>query len=283
MRRLVAATFMLLSCCMVHCAAETVTLSGNDHRGFLSASGFKNWGTEAEALAGLPDYAYAEIAPGLWTSIVAEPLSASSVYAEENSVSVQNKVVTDSDFATRSSGTIEYDATLLSGTGSEMIGASDLNVLIDAAAFSPLNSTHNAGSGFGNAGWDYMISISNLGGAGLAFNEGSLISIDLTADVSVLPRFGGNPALAFDRTFDGTLTFSGDQFAFDVDVTQDVGTPFGMFTDARLVFNRSGTIATVSAIPEPGIVLPLSLAAVCGLGRRRRRVLHSRRSAILSQ
>ncbi|MEM6472242.1 MAG: hypothetical protein AAF802_21960 [Planctomycetota bacterium] len=246
-----------------------VELVGDDHHGYLSASGFKNWETEAAAVAGLPDYAYYQVGPDLWTSIVSEPLSATSIYAEESSFEVFNKTITDPDFQTRSSGSIEYDESLITGVGVETIGIANLTVMVDGAAFSPLNSPHNAGGGFGNAGWDYVISISDVSGAGISFFDGTVQSIDLTADVSVLPRFGGS--FEFDGTYDGTLQIQGDQFQFDVDVTRDVGTIFGDFTGTRLVFNRGGTIAGVSAIPEPSMALPLALALVSVVGGRRRR------------
>ncbi|MEM9420253.1 MAG: hypothetical protein AAGA25_14535 [Planctomycetota bacterium] len=236
-------------------AIQSIELAGDDHTGYLSASNVKNWGSEAAALAGLPNYAYFEISPGgLWTSIVAEPLSAASIYAEESvpGVTVLNKSVTESDFATVSSGTIDYDDVGLTGTGTEVLGVSDISVTVDAAVFSPRNSPNNSGSGVGNAGWTYAISASGLAGTGLTFVDGALESADFTADISIELILDGGAfgPLAFADTYDGTLTVSGDQFSFDVDVIQGNTAPFlEPFTDTRIVFNRSGSIA---AIPEPG-------------------------------
>jgi len=240
-------------------AIQSIDLAGDDHTGYLSASNVKNWGSEAAALAGLPNYAYFEVSPGLWTSIVAEPLSASSVYAEESipGFTVLNKSITESDFATLSSGTIDYDDAGLTGSGTEVVGVSDITVTVDGAAFSPLNSPNNFGSGAGNAGWTYAITASGLTGTGLTFEDGALSSADLIADISIELLFNGT--LAFEETYDGTLAVSGDQFSFDVNVTQDNTAPFlGSFSDTQIIFNRSGSIA---AIPEPG-----SAFAMLGIG-----------------
>lgn len=152
--------------------------------------------------------------------------------------------------------------------GLETIAASALTIDINAAGFSPLNSVHNSGSGFGNAGWDYLFNVSNVLGNGLTFVDGSLTSIDLTADVSILPRFGGRPAFAFANSYDGTLAIVGNQFRFDVDVTQDNTTPLGAITDSRIVFNRGGTITAV--VPEPGSVVLFGLGLTLVTWRRKR-------------
>lgn len=260
-------------------ATRTIDLAGDDHTGYLSMSNVKNWSTEAGAQAGLPDYPY-YFNPGagsggadIWTSLVAEPLSAFSTYVEESSFTVQNKTITDVDFSTRSSGAISFDDAGITGQGTETVAASALTFNFNKMGFSPFNSPHNAGSGFGNAGWDYVINASNVAGTGLTFTDGLLTSIDLTADIAVQVRFGGNASLAWASTYDGTLTFNGDSFAFNVNVFQDNLTPFGTFTDTRLVFNRGGTIGQVGSlfVPEPASALMLAMAAVAMIRRRRGR------------
>jgi hypothetical protein len=247
-------------------AVQTFDLAGPDQTGYLSLANVSSGATEAVALTRLPNYPIYETPGGIWTSIVAEPLSADSIYAAElDGFTVLNKTVTESDFATLSAGTVSYDDASLTGVGVETIPASALTIDVNKDGFSPINSPNNNGSGVGNAGWDYVIDVTNLVGAGLTFVDGNLTSAEFDADVSVLPRFGGTDTGAFSTSYDGTLSVTGDAFAFDVDVMQDVGTLFGTLSDTRLVFNRAGSIA---AIPEPA---SLSLLAVGGLLLARRR------------
>lgn len=77
----------------------------------------------------------------------------------------------------------------------------------------------------------------------------------------------GTPA-----TYDGTLTFSGNNFTFDID--EELATVYsylGTLTDTRLVINRTGTIDAVSSVPEPtrGLLLVLDLSSLM-LCRKRR-------------
>ncbi|MEM8756687.1 MAG: hypothetical protein AAGF47_02770, partial [Planctomycetota bacterium] len=92
---------------------ETIPLSGTDHSGYLAFLNVKNWGTEAELLAptGLPNYPYwfnADFAGGVFSSIIAEPLSAESMYPIEPAIAVFNKTITDPDFATRPAGSVSF-------------------------------------------------------------------------------------------------------------------------------------------------------------------------------
>lgn len=234
-----------------HAVAQSIELAGQDHSGYLSMSCLKNWGSAAFALQGLPDYPYffkpdAFDGQGVWTSLVAEPLSPDARYPEARGADVLNRVVLDPDYATRSSGRILFDESQLDGVGFERLGPEFITIEVDGEAFSPLNSVHNAGSGVGNAGWDYVVAVSNVSGEGIRFREGEPVSVCLRADVAVTVRFLGIDAGAFPNTYDGVVTFSGDAFAFDIDVTQDNDTLLGMVTDTRLVFNRSGTIAAIA-------------------------------------
>ncbi|MEM7810822.1 MAG: PEP-CTERM sorting domain-containing protein [Planctomycetota bacterium] len=276
MHKIFIAAAMLLATWAGPAEAASVGVSGTDHTGSLYAINFKNWGTGAAAASGLPNYAYFEQPNGIFTSIVAEPLSASTVYAPENEgFTVFNKIVTESDFSTLSSGSLDFDDSGLTGVGTEFIDASSITFAVNAAGFSPISGPNNSGSGVGNAGWDYDISVTNAVGTGLTFIDGQLSSVDFIADVSVLPRFFGNPFGAFSDSFDGTVTFAGNGFQFDIDETKTVTTLLGTFTDARLVFDRSGTIDAVqqsaAVVPEPGTLTLAAIGAVGGFAVRRRR------------
>ncbi|MEF7613149.1 FxDxF family PEP-CTERM protein [Aquincola sp. MAHUQ-54] len=229
--------------------AASFDLAGNDGTGYLSMSNVKNWASAPDPASQSP-FAYYQRADGLWTSIVALPLSADSVYAEEAlGFNVQNKAITQAGFSTFSVGSISYDETVLTGVGTETIGVGALSVAVDGAGLSPFTSAYNVGNNFA---WSYTITASNLTGGGLTFNNGVLVGVDLDADVSVSVSWLGNPAATWDSTYDGTLSISGDSYAFDVDVTQSNVTPlFGTLNGTHLVFNRAGTIAAVSAVPEP--------------------------------
>ncbi|MEL6798043.1 MAG: hypothetical protein AAFO89_14635, partial [Planctomycetota bacterium] len=224
---------------------QSIPLTGSDHTGYLAFINVKNWGTEAELLAptGLPDYAYffnPGVSGGVWSSIIAEPLSSESVYPIGGGVSVFNTSITDPDFSTRSAGEITYDEGTLAGIGTELVPPEDLEFAIAGESFSSLNSVHNTGGGVGNAGWTYIISVENPMGAGLTLEDGEPVSIDIEADVTIEVLFAGQAPLA--NTYSGTVTFVGDTFAFDVDVTQDTPSPLGLLADTRLLFNRVGTI-----------------------------------------
>lgn len=234
-------------------ATRVVDLTGLDHTGYLSMSCLKNWATEPPILlpSGLPDYPY-QFKPaalggqGVWTSIVAEPLSASSIYPEETVAPVVNKAITDPDFSTRTSGRVIFDDAALTGVGTEVVPATQVTIEVENDSFSPLNSVHNTGSGLGNAGWSYEITTTPLSGPGITLTDGVVTSIDIVADVSVTVFFFTIPLPV---PYEGTMTLTGTSFFFDVDVTQDNITPLDPVVDTRLVFNRTGSILGLPVAP----------------------------------
>lgn len=174
-------------------------------------------------------------------------------------------VTEDADFADFDIGSITYDDSLLTGVGTEIIGIDDITLTLDGSDFQSQNRTklNQADTGFdpsdpigtvnpegrsnrNEASNVVTITPSNFSGTGLTFEHGILRSIDLTADVAVNSTPGAteqttpNPVLGFDAS--GTLTFSGFDFAFDVD-----GLDSTLFaSNVRVLLNRSGTL------PIPG-------------------------------
>ncbi|MEO1534762.1 MAG: hypothetical protein AAFS11_04265, partial [Planctomycetota bacterium] len=229
---------------------QSVPFTGSDHTGYLAFINVKNWGTESQLLApsGLPDYPYffnPDVSGGVWSSIIAEPLSSESVYPIGAGTAVLNTGITDPDFSTRSAGEITYDDAPLAGVGTELVVPEDLTFTIAGESFSSLNSVHNTGGGVGNAGWTYVISIDNPTGAGLTVVDGEPVSLDVSAGVTIQVLFAGQAPLA--NMYTGTVTFAGDSFLFDIDVTQDTPSPLGLLSDTRLIFNRTGTIDAIAA------------------------------------
>jgi hypothetical protein len=299
--------------------AASVALSGPDGTGTLSLSGLKNWTptfvdgnpdpvnppASLTGANGLPDFAYfynpdfqrADGGFGVWQSLVAVPLSAGTTYKEEATYTVLNKTVTQPNFSAFSAGNLNYDASGLTGTGTEVIAASAVSFTFNNEGFSPSKykgqsadfPNYDDGSGFGNAGYRYTITANNLAGTGLTFIDGVLRSIDLTANIDVTGAFSnlawttnfgwtvgpGSPSTSNPlAVFSGTLAMSGNTYAFDLDATRDIYTALtgsSAVEDVRLVLNRSGTIAGVTPIPEPGTwaMLALGLAAVGAAARRR--------------
>jgi hypothetical protein len=132
--------------------------------------------------------------------------------------------------------------------------------------FAPLTSPRNFNNEFS---WNYAGVVGGLTGAGLTFLDGQLISIDFQADISITPQLAGNPSLAFGTSYDGSVSFVGDSFAFAVDVTQDNTSFLGALTGTHLVFDTAGTVTGV--VPEPGTA-SLVVAALLAAGWRSHRV-----------
>lgn len=233
----------------VAATAAEFELIGDDVSGFLSLSSVK--ATTDASIADSWDFPYYEDENGIFQSIAAVPLSEDSVYAEEALYTVLGKDITDAEFATLSAGTVSYDEGLLTGSGMEYISVTDLTLSINGRGFSPFHSGHNTTVGIGDFPFNYQIEASNLTGTGLTFLDGQLTSVDFDADIAVNTQLGELPY--FLNPYEGSLSVTGDFYAFDLDVTQDTPSPLGDMTDTHMVFNRAGNISAVSAVPEPSV------------------------------
>ncbi|MEM8756742.1 MAG: GC-type dockerin domain-anchored protein [Planctomycetota bacterium] len=162
-------------------------------------------------------------------------------------------VTEDADFAETDIGDIEFDASVLTGVGTEFIPASDVTLLLDGTEFQSTNRSEiipGADIGpFGPAGRSNRNEAANVvefeildqTGTGLTFEDGVLTSIDLVVDVELASTLAAFVQIQDSLFAEGTLTFSGSTFAFDID-GQD-----GVFvaSDVRLILNRTATIDAV--------------------------------------
>jgi hypothetical protein len=321
---LAGAVVLAIAMPSAHANPASIDLSGPDGRGTLSISGFKTWAptlltpgnpNSGDAVNppasligpnGLPDFPYfydpnftrADGGRGVWQSIAAVPLSASTTYAEEATFTVRNKVVNQPNFATFSAGVINYNNGSLTNSGTELIPVSGLSFAFNNNGFSPSMyrgtsadfPRYNDGSGSGNANFRVNLTANNLSGNGLTFINGVLRSIDLTATINLTAGFANSngTSVAFPwrsgqainapaYVYTGQLAISGNQYAFTLDESPDVFTVLTGNTpvDHRLVLNRAGSIAAVTPIPEPGTwAMTLGgVVAIAGIVKRRRRQL----------
>ncbi len=255
---------------------------------------------------GLPDYPNYQIPPGqlnagVWTAIIASPQFAGADYSpmyaygglEPEDVTVHNRTITDPNYSTMSAGQISFASGILTGIGLETVGVSQLNFNFDTYAwdgktggdhgpwdvgnvpapynispFSPIYTEYNDGTGAGNASLIYNISLSNVTGTGLTFQDGALLSMDIAADLAVLTRVGyigfGEPNAFNSTTFTGNFSADGLDYAFDIDEIRSVALWSGM----HMVMNRAGTASMATAVPEPGSIALLTIGAI-GVARRR--------------
>jgi len=231
-------------------ATETFDLSTTGASGTLYLTNVNNETDEPNTPSGKTiNYPYYfDPDQNLYVVIAAEPLAASNVYPfEQTNYTVLNNATTDPGAGDYTFGSLSWDDALLTGSGTEVLGISDFTLTFDGTPFSPMFGPNNINNEFF---WDYEILGSNMAGPGLEFTDGALSSIDFTADIAVTPRLTGNPAAAFGSSYDGNVTFSGNQFLFNVDVIQDNTSFLGGLTDTHLFFDSTGLITGV--VPEPG-------------------------------
>jgi hypothetical protein len=262
-----------------------VTLGGVNHVGYLSISGINT--EEVQPNSGLPGSKNLQYphyfnpnlgTTGLWDFVVAERLSSTSVYAEESNFAVIGKNITDANFSSTNLGQINFGQPL-TGVGQEMVVLTPSDFALNFSELSPLtyNAFRNSNNEFS---WDYVAESIAIGSpVSLTYQNGVLTSIDGSLNLGLSVRLLGNDALKFRlgdsngpiATFDGTLSFSSDRFAFAIDESQDVFSAFGTLEDVRMVFNRRGTLDGVTAVPEPTSALLVVTSAVALLRRRRRK------------
>lgn len=286
---------VLSACAFVHSAsAATQYLSlGGPATGYLAISNYKNSTDQAGIEGtgnGLPDYPNYEIPTGQanagrWTAIItATPSSTadySPLYNGVSGVTVNNLVIDDPNYSTLSAGLISYDDSSLTGIGTETISVAALTFnfdiyqwdgytangwntgvgTINISPFSTVQTVYNDGGGAGNAAGFYNLSLANVTGTGLTFQDGELISMDIDADLSVLMRIGNFPG-AGSATFTGSFSVDGFDYAFDLNDTRSVA----VFSGIHMVMNRAGT---VSSVPEPSTFVLGGLGLAALLYRRR--------------
>jgi hypothetical protein len=254
---------------------------------------------------GLPEFPNYRMANGNYTAIIVGPRSTTSNYEafagfstgtfNGDPIAINNQVISDGAFNSLSAGRIDFDNSLLSGVGTEVIPADALSFNLNTylwdgnvtpsmtgdprsnynapyaspeaplaiSPFSPILSPANDGTAAGNAQLFYEISLSGVTGSGLTFQDGSLVSIDLVGTVNIAARVA--PFYSF-----GALSYTGSFTASDLDYEFDVSgtSSLSIFSGVNLIMNRAGTVAV---IPEPsaGLVLTVLAAASTALLRRR--------------
>jgi hypothetical protein len=245
--------------------AATINLSGSDATGFLAVADINNEAIEPNTPGGKP-FAYPyyfDAAQNLWVTIVAEKLSAASVYAQESSFTVKNKGLTDADFGNVKLGSVTYADGALSGVGTEVLAPGQFTLALAADDYSPKPKARNVNNEFN---WTYSLTPGNLSGTGLTFVDGMLASMDFSADMKVELNFNGatNPPFRLSPGWSQAvaLVFEGNRFAFDMDVTAGQSGILGTIDNVRLQFNRAGTLVEITPIPEPSTYALLALGAL---------------------
>lgn len=260
---------------------------------------------------GLPDYPNFQIPSGYsnagsYSAIVASPQSTTANYAADfsnafyggTSLTVNNQTVADSNYSTMSAGLISFDDSGLTGIGLETIPVGSLTFNFDTylwngktasgwdvdtegpsyiSPFSPVYTDYNDGSGAGNAGAIYNLSLSNITGTGLTFMNGQLTSMNISADLNLLLRYAqfyqplDSPDLtAASATFTGSFSATGMNYEFDLADTQSLGEIFPgfyFFENVHMLMNREGT---ASVIPEPSGIAVAGMTLLGLIARRRR-------------
>lgn len=278
----------------VACAAS-VDLGGTDHTGYAAALGFNPEPNGIDVPGGKSSFGmpyYFDTATNYWTYLVTTPLSPTNDYSSLGVGTVSGTASSDVSFGTTNFGSFNYNDGAFTGTGIETISITGGDFIFSLADMSPMNAFYgrtNYNTLSNNEFfWDYAV-LSVVGNVDLTFTNGTLTSMDGTLDIGVAIRFSGvddgtfsSTPLDFDpltgsiigtpASYDGSLTFSGDQFTFELDAT--IGTVYsflGTLTDTRLVINRTGSIDAVQAVPEPSSVALVGLGLSVLLMRRRSR------------
>lgn len=261
-------TGLLLAASVAHAAQVALPLNTIDATGTLYSTGFNTETEEPNTPAG-KDFNYPyyfDSAQNLWVIIVAEPLRSDYVYTyeEANFGTIFNQTITDPNAGTFNFGELSWDDSLITGVGSETIGVGNFTFSLNPDRFSPNLSANNLNN---EANWAYNFLTSNLLGTGLSFTDGELTSIDFTADLSIQTLAFGSFPLA--DTFDGNITFSGLNFAFNVDQIKDINTPLGPANDVHTVFDVAGSVV----VPEPqtyGMIFGLLVICLAVVRKRKK-------------
>jgi len=254
--------------------ADTLALSGTGHTGYAAALGINpepNGFTEDPATItnpsaptkshfGMPYYLDTG-GSGLWTWLVTTPLSSSNDYTAVGET-VYNTSNTDTNFGLTDIGDLTFSKAGISGTGTEYVVVSGSDFAFDLEDLGPMYTPYNTASN-NEFFWDYKIN-SATGNVTLTFVNGTLTSVDGALNIGVAIRFMGVDEGVFTSEpstfgwdedegdfviylgptaeYSGTLTFSGNSFAFNVN--QQLSTVYsflGTLTNTRLILNRAGT------------------------------------------
>ncbi|BAM04634.1 PEP-CTERM sorting domain-containing protein [Phycisphaera mikurensis] len=271
-------------------------LTGSDAEGYFAVVGFNQEGgiqpsdlsrdPASPKFFDYPSYANPSIAANTYVFSVEpyrfglsypDPLHPTGSATFASIDRVVEGVTEDADFADFAIGGFRFDGSAVTGVGTEIVGADALTLTLDGTDFESRNrnafqgTPGDPGGRSNNNEFANIVSFTQSGstGTGLTFEKGVLAAIDLVVNVNVnsTAAAAGSPSafIGFDAA--GTLTFSGDRFAFDIDGTDS--SPFGQ--NVRVLLNRSGTLDAVGAfvVPEPASAALLA-AGTALLARRRR-------------
>ena len=283
---------------------QAIPLSGSDATGYLALTGIQSEessdcdpGDPARRFPGNSfgckeytfEYPYFwDAGSAVWTMIVAEPLSSSSAYAQDATETMEQIAgfTTDTDFADFDLGRIEYDDSLISKSGMEVIPPDQLNLSLAAASdFDPLPTSRNVNNEFG---WRYQIEVSNVSGVGLTLEDGVPKSLDIAGDVEFNVMLLGSPALLLDWNFTGpgdttpdplvgvgAFSITGSRLRFDFEEIGEGNSAFGAFTGYHVRIGREGTVSALvsPAVPMtgwPSLFLLLALLLMMALWKMNR-------------
>ena len=160
------------------------------------------------------------------------------------------------DFSASTPGTIEFDTSLVTGVGTEVVVPDDITLTLDGSEFRAINRTQlspadappfgiDGRSNRNEAASTVDVTARTLAGNGLTFQGGLLTSIDLEAEVDVR---GAGFALGANALIDVDLFFEGNRFRYDGD--EQVSSFFA--SNVRLILNRTGPIDSVGSYVVPG-------------------------------